>query len=119
LGWFVEEPTLSKPATKVLLNLVLVAADALVRGGSLHVGAEENGNGAEIVIKLEGQRIILDPALRRMLVEGEGAGEDGAVTARSAPAYVTHELVAQTGGSIQVSEPAEGVMIFGATLRTG
>ncbi len=119
LGWFVEEPTLSKPATKVLLNLVLVAADALVRGGSLDVGAEETATGAEIVIKLEGQRIILDPALRRMLVDGEGMGEDGAVTARSAPAYVTHDLVTRTGGSIQVSEPADGVMIFGATLRNG
>ncbi len=117
LGWFVEDPTLSKSATKVLLNLVLVAADALVRGGGLDIGAEEHEHGAEIVIKLEGPRIILDPALRRMLVDGEGAGAEEGVTARSAPAYVTHELVAATGGSIQVSEPAEGVMIFGATLR--
>ena len=58
----------------------------------------------------------LDPELRRTLVEGEGA--DG-VTSRSAPAYITHQLVAETGGSIQVSEPAPDVMILGATLRAG
>lgn len=116
LGWFVEEPTLSKPATKVLLNLVLVAADALVRGGSLDVGAEDTDGLTEIVVKLEGQRIVLDPELRRMLVDGEAA--DG-VTARSAAAYVTHELVRGAGGSIQVSEPAPDVMILGASLRAG
>lgn len=116
LGWYVEEPTLSKPATKVLLNLVLLASDALVRGGSLDVGAEENNGVTEIVVKMEGQRIVLDPQLRRMLVEGEA--EDG-VTARSAAAYVTHELVRNSGGSIQVSEPAADVMILGAALRAG
>lgn len=116
LGWYVEEPALSKLAAKVLLNLVLLAADALVRGGHLDVGAEEAEGGTEIVVKLQGQRIILDPELRRMLVEGEGA--EG-VTARSAPAFITHELVVGAAGAIQVSEPAEDVMILGATLGAG
>ncbi|HEX8389093.1 MAG TPA: histidine phosphotransferase family protein [Sphingomonas sp.] len=116
LGWLVAEPTLPKPATKVLLNLVLLAVDALVRGGSLDVGAEAGERGAEIVVKLEAPRIMLDPELRRTITDGEG---EGGVTARSAPAYITHELVAASGGTIQVSEPAEGVMILGATLRAG
>lgn len=114
LGWHVEEPTLPKPAAKVLLNLVLLAADALVRGGSLDVGAEQGEGGTEIVVKLEGQRIVLDPELRRMLVDGEA--EDG-VTARSAAAYVTRELVLSGGGRVQVSEPATGVMVLGAAMR--
>lgn len=116
LGWFVEEPTLSKPATKVLMNLVLLGADALVRGGGMDVGAETGDAATEIVVKLEAPRIVLDPELRRMLVEGEGA--DG-VSARSAAAYVTHRLVADADGSVQVSEPAADVMILGATLRHG
>ena len=114
LGWYVEAAQLSKPAAKVLLNLVLVAADALLRGGALDVGAEEGEGSTELVVKMEGQRIVLDPELRRMLTEGEGA--DG-VTARSAPAYITHELVGASHGAIQVSEPAGDVMILGATLR--
>lgn len=117
LSWLVAEPSLSKPATKVLLNLVLLATDALVRGGSLAVGAEEVDGGAEIVVKLEAPRIILDPELRRMLVDGET--EEGSVSARSAPAYITHALVAASGGALQVSEPADNVMILGATLRHG
>jgi histidine phosphotransferase ChpT len=116
LGWHVEEPTLPKPAAKVLLNLVLLASDALVRGGSLDVGAEAGDAGTEIVLKLEGPRIVLDPELRRMLVDGEAA--DG-VTARSAATYMTHELVAAAGGRVQVSEPAEGVMVLGVAMRAG
>lgn len=114
LGWYVEDAQLSKPAAKVLLNLALVAADALVRGGALDVGAEEGEGATELVVKMEGARIVLDPELRRMLTDGEGA--DG-VTSRSAPAYITHELVAASNGAIQVSEPAADVMILGATLR--
>jgi len=34
IGWMVEEATLPKPATKVLLNLALIAGDALVRRAS-------------------------------------------------------------------------------------
>src|ERR1700712_4781174 len=38
LGWLVADATLSKSATKVLLNLALIAGDALVRGGQLDIG---------------------------------------------------------------------------------
>ena len=46
LGWMVDEPTMSKAALKVLLNLALIAGDALVRGGRLDVGAERHDGGA-------------------------------------------------------------------------
>ena len=54
LGWMVDEPTMSKAALKVLLNLVLIAGDALVRGGSLDVGAEKSEAGLDIVVRAEG-----------------------------------------------------------------
>jgi histidine phosphotransferase ChpT len=114
LGWFVEAATLPKPAVKVLLNLALIAHEALVRGGTLDIGAEENGGQVEIVVKIEGPRIILDPDLRRTLTEGNGA--EG-VTTRNAGAYLVHTLAADNGGGIQVSEPAEGIMILGAAMN--
>ena len=40
LGWVVGDDKLPKAAVKVLLNLALIAGDALVRGGRLDVGAE-------------------------------------------------------------------------------
>jgi len=113
LGWMVEEGSLAKAATKVLLNLVLIATDALARGGRMDVGAEDHGSHIEIAIRIEGPRVLLDAELRRMLTEGEGP--DG-VTPRAAGAYMIHAIAAEAGGSIQVSEPAGGTLIFGALL---
>ena len=50
---------------KLLLNLGMIAGDALVRGGRLDVGAERDGDRLEIVIRAEGPRILLDPTLAR------------------------------------------------------
>jgi histidine phosphotransferase ChpT len=114
LGWFVEAATLPKPAIKVLLNLAMIASEALVRGGKLDIGGEDTGGQLEIVIKIEGPRIILDPELRATLVDGEG--ENG-VTPRAAAAYLVHTLATGAGGAVQVNEPAENVMVFGAVFN--
>lgn len=115
-NWWVETETLPKSALKVMLNLALIASEALVRGGTLDVGGEDNGGQLEIVVKIEGPRIILDPELRRTLTEGEGA--EG-VTPRAAAAYLVHTLAGQAGGTVLVSEPAENVMIFGVAFPNG
>src|SRR6187549_2408958 len=54
LGWMIEHDELPKGAVKLLLNLALIAGDALVRGGRLDVGAEHSGSGLELVIRAEG-----------------------------------------------------------------
>lgn len=109
LGWMVAEPALQKTAIKVLLNLTLIAGDALVRGGRLDIGAE----GSEIVIRAEGPRLVLDSELRDALL---GWTNEGALTPRAAAAWLVHRLATDAGGSVQVSEPGEGVLLFGATL---
>ena len=114
LGWLVEADKLPKPAAKVLLNLAMIAGDALVRGGRLDIGGEENGGQLEIVLRAEGPRVILDPDIRRTLTDGEG--EDG-VTPRVAAAYLVHTIVRDAGGGVQVTEPSENVMLFGAALN--
>lgn len=112
LGWMVEAERLPKPAVKVLLNLVLIANEALVRGGTLDVGAEEEGGRIEIVVKAEGPRILLDPDLAAMLTDG--AGE---VSARAAAAWLVHTLAAEGGGGVQVVTASDNVTVFGATMR--
>ena len=113
LGWMVDEPVMSKAALKVLLNLVLIAGDALVRGGSLDVGAEKQGDGLDIVVRAEGSRIVLDPELRRVLV---GEMQEDEVAPRAAAAWLAHSLVEEGGGSIQVADGEEGMLIIGASL---
>ena len=116
IGWMVEPATLRKPAIKVLLNLALIAGDALVRGGRLDIGAEQTGNGTEMVVRAEGPRLVLDPELRQAL-EGRTSAEE--VTPRAAAAYLASELARQAGGSIQVSAPDDPFVMFGAVLRAG
>jgi histidine phosphotransferase ChpT len=113
LGWLVEEAALPKPAAKVLLNLGMIAGDALVRGGRLDVGAEQGDTGAlEVVVRAQGPRLVLDPALRDALT-GDGSA---AVSARTAAAHLVRSMVADAGGRVQVDGREEGVLLFGATF---
>ena len=112
LGWIVEDDELPKGAVKLLLNLALIAGDALVRGGRLDVGAEQDGR-MELVIRAEGPRILLDPALRETILKGNSGG---AVEPRAAGAWLAHELAAQAKGEIRLSDPADDVLLIGVTL---
>ena len=112
LGWMAGDAKLSKGATKLLLNLALIGGDSLVRGGRLDVGAETGAAGLEIVVRAEGPRVVVDQAIRDVLVNGS----DEAVEPRSAGAWLAHSLAAEAGGSIQVSRPSDTVLVIGATL---
>ena len=113
LGWMVSGDKLPKGAVKLLLNLALLAGDALVRGGRLDVGAERRDGEIELVIRGEGPRILLDPALRETL--GNGAS-GGTVEPRAAGAWLAHSLAAEAGGTIRLSDPSSEVLLIGATL---
>ncbi|WP_109806936.1 histidine phosphotransferase family protein [Sphingosinithalassobacter portus] len=116
IGWMVEDPVLPKQAIKVLLNLALIAGDALIRGGQLDIGAEVVGSQVEIVVRADGPRIVLDPELRVAL---SGGSDDVPATPRAAAAYLIQALVAQGEGQLQVSPPDAEVLIFGAAFRVG
>jgi histidine phosphotransferase ChpT len=114
LGWLVGDATLSKPAIKLLLNLAMIAGDALVRGGRLDIGAETRDGITEMVIRAEGPRIVLDEELRKTLL---GQADENALAPRAAAAWLAHRLAIEGGGSIQASDPAEPFLLFGATVR--
>ncbi len=113
LGWLVEDDELSKGAVKLLLNLALIAGDALVRGGRLDVGAEHGDRGLELVIRAEGPRILLDPVLRETILTGSA---DGTVEPRAAGAWLAHSLAAEAGSQIQLSDPVDEVLLIGVAL---
>ena len=113
LGWVVSDEKLPKGAVKLLLNLALLAGDALVRGGRLDVGAESGNGKIELAVRAEGPRILLDPALRETLATGGGGG---AIEPRAAGAWLAHNLAAEVGGSIQLSDPSSDILMIGATL---
>jgi histidine phosphotransferase ChpT len=113
LGWMVANDKLPKDAVKLLLNLALIAGDALVRGGQLDIGGEQSQRGIELVIRAEGPRILLDPVLRDTLGRGSAGGT---VEPRAAGAWLAHGLAAQAGGSIRLSDADAEVLLIGAEL---
>ncbi len=115
LAWVVSEGKLPKGAVKLLLNLGLLAGDALVRGGRLDVGAESRDGEIELAVRAEGPRILLDPALRETLA----SGATGTIEPRAAGAWLAHTLAAEAGGSIQLSDPSSDVLMIGALIPRG
>jgi histidine phosphotransferase ChpT len=113
LGWVIDEPTMSKSALKILLNLVLIAGDALIRGGRLDVGAERHEKGLDIVVRAEGPRIVLDPELKSAL---SGQTEEEAIAPRAAAAWLAYSLVSDGGGEIQISDEQDGMLLIGASI---
>ena len=115
VGWVVHEEKLPKGAIKLLLNLALLAGDALVRGGRLDVGAERRDGAIELAVRGEGPRILLDPALRETLTNGAA----GMIEPRAAGAWLAHQIAAEAGGSIQLSGVSAEVLMIGALLPAG
>lgn len=109
LGWSIDRPTIAGDAARILLNLVLIAADALIRGGRLDIEIE----GGEIVVRAEGVRPVLDPEIRAALAGGIAA--EG-ITARTAGAWLARSLTLAGGGRIEIADPSPGVLLLGATL---
>ena len=110
--WLVTAPSLPKSAVKVLLNLTLIGVDALVRGGALTVGAEQNEGRMEIVVRATGPKVVVDAGIAKALV---GELSDSELSARTAAAYMVERIVGLHSGEIQlVSEPEQ--MVIGAML---
>lgn len=116
LDWAVPESMMPKRAIKILLNLVLLANDALVRGGTLFVGAEVRGDEQEIVIRASGPKIIMDSAIRDALT---GKLDASMVDSRTAAAWMAHALATSGGGMVQLAEPDNEHLVIGALIRVG
>ena len=111
--WLIGGSSLPKGAVKMLLNLAMIAGDALLRGGTLQVASETRpGGGTEIAVRAEGPRLLLDEELRGVLKSGEAPPE---LTPRAASGYLVCLLAKEAGAELQISE-TEGALVFGISL---
>jgi histidine phosphotransferase ChpT len=115
LEWAVPAQLMPKRAVKILLNLVLLANEALVRGGTLFVGAESRAGEQEIVIRASGPKIVMDSAIRLALT---GQLDPAVVDSRTAAAWMAHTLALKGGGMVQMAEPDAEHLVIGAVIRT-
>lgn len=114
LDWAVPAGLMPKRAIKILLNLVLLANDALVRGGTLFVGAENRDGEQEIVIRANGPKIVMDAAIRETLT---GGLDPSMVDSRTAAAWMARNLAMRSGGLVQIAEPDAEHLVIGALVH--
>jgi histidine phosphotransferase ChpT len=112
INWAIPEPSLPKPAVKVLLNLAQIALDSLVRGGTLDIGAERREGAVEIVTRARGDRIAFDETIGRAL-QGDLAPAD--ITSRTAAAHMIAVLAEEMQGGLQY-KLGDGALVLGAVL---
>ncbi|WP_324076561.1 MAG: histidine phosphotransferase family protein [Erythrobacter sp.] len=112
INWAIADPSLPKPAVKVLLNLAQIALDALVRGGTLDIGAERRDGAVEIVARARGDRIAFDENIGRAL---QGDLAEGEITSRTAAAHMIAVVAEEMEGGLQY-KLADGVLVLGAVL---
>lgn len=112
LQWAVAEQTLPKVAVKVLLNLSAIAIDALIRGGTLAIGAEKRNGATEIALRAAGPRVAFDGNIGKAL-DGSLPPED--LSGRTAPAHLVRLLTQERGGGLQFALTGEA-LVLGAIL---
>jgi histidine phosphotransferase ChpT len=112
LEWAVADATLPKPAVKVLLNLSAIAIDALIRGGTLSIGAERRGGATEIAVRAAGPRVAFDGNIGKAL---DGSLDPRELAGRTAPAHMIRLLAEELGGGLQYALSAEA-LVMGAVL---
>ena len=112
VNWSLGAPSLPKPAVKILLNLAHIGIEALVRGGTLDIGAEQRGGASEIVVRAAGPKIAFDPVVGQAL---DGALPPHEVSSKTAPAFMIHQLAKGQGGGLQFAL-SEEALVMGAVL---
>lgn len=113
--WAMGVDSLPKAAAKVLLNLSLIGMDALIRGGTLQIGAELRDGASEIVVRSTGARIAFDQDIGRAL---DGSLPEAELSSRTAPAAMLHMLASECGGGLQYALTDEA-LVMGAVLPQG
>lgn len=114
IDWQVESESLSKPAARVLLNLVMLSMQAIPLGGTVTVTAKETDMGTSISLLCAGRKARLAEPTERTL---SGRAPDDAFDGRTIQPFYTGMIAREFGGSIGAKLDGENV-IFQANIPT-
>ncbi|MFV0645691.1 MAG: histidine phosphotransferase family protein [Sphingomonadaceae bacterium] len=112
VNWAIGANALPKPVVKILLNFAQISIESLVRGGTLDIGVEANGDTCEIAVRAAGPKVAFDDIIGRAL---EGRLADGELSSRTAAAHMISLLTTEHDGQIQYALDNEA-LVLGAVL---
>ena len=116
IDWGTEadlNPNLAKTAAKLLLNLIMVAGEALHRGGTISPKVVVSGDDASIVLTARGQGAQVHEAVQRAL-KGDLKFDD--IEVRTAQPWYAGQIASQCGGTIDVSHLGTETIVFSAKM---
>ncbi len=114
LSWQTDVYQAPKAAVKVLLNLSLVGAETLIRGGEMLVKFTVEEDEATIELRMTGDKIILQDSIKKALA---GQLDESELEPRTAPAFLASGIIFDRGGSVLVDEPSDNILSLSAKLK--
>ncbi|MBT6036220.1 MAG: histidine phosphotransferase [Kordiimonadaceae bacterium] len=105
LTWNSEVGEMDKSAVKVILNMILVASEALIRGGELIVNVTINVEKLKLEISAKADRIIFQDKAREMIC---GETELTETDPKIAPAYLAASIAKQFNSKIHYTSHDDG-----------
>ncbi|WP_138379764.1 histidine phosphotransferase family protein [Luteithermobacter gelatinilyticus] len=115
VAWNVRVQMMNKDAIKLMLNLILLAGEALLRGGRLEVNVEEHGESRQIGITASGEKVIFQDKIRETLL-GNVAPEG--LEPKTAPAFLAKNVADKLGTEIQHTVSQEQSFALRFTLAS-
>jgi len=97
LTWKSEVGGMDKDGMKVMMNMVLLAGESMIRGGTLLVEIVENLSVTHITITVQGAKIIFQEAVRGAL---SGEISEDKMEAKTAPAFLAANIARKLGSKI-------------------
>ena len=107
--WDVDISHAQKRVVKLLLNLAMISADALIRGGTCTVHLREEKEKYHIKVTAKGERLLLVDTVRQGLTDELGVEQ---LDPRTAPAFLACEVSKSLGASIQIDESNDSEICF-------
>lgn len=110
--WSDAASALAMEWQRLACNMVVIAVEALPRGGTLQIGPGEGGKG--VVVNASGDSVNLTAELRAAVADG---ADIDALTARTVHGYYTARVAESVGARLELSEPAGGKFSVAAVPR--
>lgn len=105
-----EADFLPKNINKLLLNIILIAAECLVRGGEMDVTL---GGGSNLLISVKGTTLILYPPIREIISSN---GEADEFEPRTVPLVLIYDILSSLKAKLSMNQNVEGRLSFEVNL---
>jgi len=112
ISWAVDAEGLDKPASRILLNLVMLAVMAVPRGGDIVISGGVEGGETQLKFVCTGFKARLADSVVKTLA---GAAPEDGFDGRNVQPFYTGMIAREAGGSVNASIDEE-IVTFSAVL---